>query len=277
VNECSRWVEDEEAAVVVTRSSGTGARGRQKAGGGSPPVSRKKAGQPKADAARPRPGEREATGSPRGGGPVSPVPGTRSANADRQRQAIEHLAEEIFARRGYRGATIREVAAKAGCSVGQIYKLYPNKLELYRAVIDSKATLLGSLVQQTLDADVSPEERLRRMVNLLLGFFQEHVTIFRIIELETGPLLVRGDRRFLRRLNLWREQVLDRTTEVFRQGQRDGAFRAELDAQLATISFFGLLKGHTGEWILNTEGMLVDRADAILDLFFAGVRRGRRR
>lgn len=268
--------------MVVARSSGTGARGGQSAGGGPQPVSRKKTGQskaghPKADSARPWLGDQKAVPGTGGSGPTASVYGTRSAHADKQRQAIEHLAEDIFAKRGYRGATVREVAAKAGCSVGQIYKLYPNKLELYRAVIESKANILGSLVQQTLDANASPEERLRRMVYLFLGFFQKHVTIFRIIELETGPLLVRGDRRFLKRLNLWREQVLDRTTEVFRQGQRDGAFRAELDAQLATISFFGLLKGHTGEWILNTEGMLVDRADAILDLFFAGVRRGRRR
>jgi AcrR family transcriptional regulator len=214
-------------------------------------------------------------GSTGGGGPAAP--GTRGPGADKQRQTVERLAEDIFAKRGYRGATIREVAAKAGCSVGQIYKLYPNKLELYRAIIDAKAGLLSTLAQQTLDSAVSPEERLRRMVYLLLGFFQEHVSMFRILALETGPLLARGNRHFLDRVDQWREEILDRTTEAIRQGQRDGAFRAELDAQLTAISFFGLLKGHTGEWILHMDGMLVDRADAILDLFFAGVRLGRRR
>jgi AcrR family transcriptional regulator len=209
--------------------------------------------------------------------PPVPVPGTRSPSADRQRQTVERLAEDIFAKRGYRGATMREVAAKAGCSVGQIYKLHPNKLELYRAIIDSKTGILGSMAQQTLDSASSPEERLRRMVYLLLGFFEEHVTIFRILALETGPLLVRGNRHFLDRVDHWREQILDRTTEAIRQGQRDGAFRTELDAQLTAISFFGLLKGHTGEWILHMDGRLVDRADAILDLFLAGVRRGGRR
>jgi AcrR family transcriptional regulator len=211
------------------------------------------------------------------GKPGRPVSETRGKGADRQRQTVERLAEEIFAKRGYRGTTMREVAAGAGCSVGQIYKLHPNKLELYRAIIDSKATILGSLVQQTLDSAASPEERLRRMVYLLLGFFQEHVTFFRILALEAGPLLVRGNRHFLDRVDNWRKEILGRTTEAIRQGQRDETFRPELDAQLTAISFFGLLKGHTGEWILNMDGLLVDRADAILDLFFAGVRRGRRR
>lgn len=205
------------------------------------------------------------------------APPTRTPNAEKQRQAIERLAEGIFAKRGFRGATMRDVAAKAGCSVGQLYKLYPNKLELYRAIIDTKTGLVGSMAQQTLDATASPEERLRRLVYLLLGFFQEHVTFFRILTLETGPFLVRGNRHFLDRVDRWRVEILGRTTEAILEGQGDGSFRPELDARLAAISFFGLLKGHTGEWILKTEGLLVDRADAILDLFFAGLRRGRRR
>ena len=261
--------------MVVTRSSGAGARGGQKAGSGSRPVSRKKTGSARADSPDPHTKDRKGTGSTERRVPAAP--GTRSPGADKQRQMVEPLAEDIFAKRGYRGATIREVAARAACSVGQIYRLYPNKLELYRAVIDSKASAMGSMAQQTLDAAASPEERLRRMVYLLLGFFQEHVAMFRILALETGPLLVRGNRHFLDRVDQWREQILDRTTEVIRQGQRDGVFRPELNAQLTAISFFGLLKGHTGEWILHMDGMLVDRADAILDLFFAGVRRGRRR
>jgi AcrR family transcriptional regulator len=237
--------------VVVARSSGAGARAGRQAGGGPRPVSRGKAG--------------------------SPAPGTGVKSADKQRQAIERLAEGIFAKRGYRGATIREVAAKAGCSVGQIYKLYPNKLELYRAIIDSTTSIVASMAQQTLDSTVAPEERLRRMVYLLLGFFQQHVAFFRIVALESGPLLVHGNRDFLDRVGRWQQEISRRTAEAIRQGQRDGTFRAELDAQLAAVSFFGLLKAHTGEWILHMDGLLVDRTDAILDLFFAGVRRGRRR
>lgn len=200
------------------------------------------------------------------------------SGADKQRSAIERLAEGIFSRQGYRGTTMREVATQAGCSVGQIYKLYPNKLELCSAIIDSKAVLLSSMVRQTLDSNALPDERLRRLVYLLLGFFQEHVILFRILALETGPMLVRGNSHFLERVEQWRAEILARTTETIIQGQRHGVFRPEADPELTAISFFGLLNGHTNGWILHQEGgMLVDRADAILDLFFAGVRRGRRR
>ena len=173
---------------------------------------------------------------------------------------------------------MREVAAKAGCSVGQIYKLYPNKLELYRSIIDAKTSILGSMAQQNPRLGGLPGGApAARAFYLLLGFFQEHVTIFRIVALETGPLLVRGNRHFLDRVDHWRGKILGSYHGGIRQGQLDGSFRPELDARLTAISFFGLLKGHTGEWILHMDGLLVDRADAILDLFFAGVRRGRRR
>jgi AcrR family transcriptional regulator len=235
--------------VVVARSSGAGARCERKAGSGPRPALPSRLSRP-----------------------ASVNRGTRTSS-DRQRQKVEDLAEEIFARRGYRGATMREVATRAGCSVGQLYKLYPNKLELYRSVIDAKAELVTDMVRQTFDSSASPEERLRRMVHQLLGFFQEHVIFFRILALETGPSFVRGNRHFLDRVDRWRVDILDRTTEVIRAGQQDGSLRPEPTAQLAAISFFGLLKGHTGEWILQMDGLLVDRADAILDLFFVGMQR----
>lgn len=252
--------------MVVTRSPGVGTRAGRETGSGSRPVSSRKA--PGAESTASVPPRR------RGGGTAA---GTRGHDADKQRAALERLAEGVFARRGYRETTIREVAAHARCSVGQIYKLYPNKLALYRAVIESKVGILDSLARQILESRTPPEERLRRMVHLMLGFFQQHVTFFRIVAEEGRPLLARGNRGFLGCVGRWRVEILDRTTATIRLGQQDGVFRRELDPQLAAVSFYGLIKAHTGEWILNMDGKLVDRADAILDLFLAGVRRGRNR
>ena len=46
-------------------------------------------------------------------------------------------AERSFSRRGYAGASIREIAAEAGFSVGGVYQLFPWKAELFAAVLDA--------------------------------------------------------------------------------------------------------------------------------------------
>ncbi len=235
--------------MIVARSTGAGVRAKRAAGGGPRPTSR--------------------------GKPARPASGTGRRGADKQRQAIERAAARVFASHGYRGATMREVAARVGCSVGQIYNHYPDKLELYRAIIESKCRLLGNLAQEILDSTPSPEERLRRTILLHLEFFQSHMAFFRIIALETGPLLFRGNHHFLECVGRWRTWILDQIIDAIQQGQTRGDFRTELDSQLAAVSLVSLLKGHMGDFILHPRGSLVDRADAILDLFFAGMRRGR--
>ena len=46
-------------------------------------------------------------------------------------------AERSFSRRGYAGASIREIAAEGGFSVGGVYQLFPGKAELFAAVLDA--------------------------------------------------------------------------------------------------------------------------------------------
>jgi AcrR family transcriptional regulator len=67
-------------------------------------------------------------------------------SASESRQNILEAATSVFAERGYAGAAIREVAKKAGISVGGIYLYYRNKEELYTALFRDE---LNSFVSQT--------------------------------------------------------------------------------------------------------------------------------
>jgi len=51
--------------------------------------------------------------------------------AQESRKIILEAANEVFSERGYSRATIRNVAKKAGISVGGIYLYFQNKEELY--------------------------------------------------------------------------------------------------------------------------------------------------
>ena len=45
---------------------------------------------------------------------------------------ILDIAADLFAERGFRGATIRDICAFAKCSIGTIYDHFSNKMDLYR-------------------------------------------------------------------------------------------------------------------------------------------------
>jgi TetR/AcrR family transcriptional regulator len=59
----------------------------------------------------------------------------RIRDAERSRQAILDAAEELFAERGYDGASLNDIGAAAGLSRGAPGYLFGSKPELYRAVL----------------------------------------------------------------------------------------------------------------------------------------------
>jgi len=69
--------------------------------------------------------------------PAAPRP-PRLSTAARRQQLID-TARTVFAARGFRGATTREIASAAGVTEAVIFQHFPDKCALYTAILDQKA------------------------------------------------------------------------------------------------------------------------------------------
>jgi AcrR family transcriptional regulator len=67
------------------------------------------------------------------------LPPTSRMASDERRDQILHIAMRLFAERGFRGTTTKEIAQAAGVSEAMVFRHFANKNELYRAIIDHKA------------------------------------------------------------------------------------------------------------------------------------------
>lgn len=74
----------------------------------------------------------------------------RMSASDRRAQLIE-VALDVFSRRGFRGATTKEIAAGAGVAEAVIFRHFPSKEALYTAVLDSR---LGSAERRQRQAEL---------------------------------------------------------------------------------------------------------------------------
>jgi AcrR family transcriptional regulator len=88
----------------------------------------------------------------------------------RRRQTRDHLLEaaaQVLSERGYHGASLDEVAAKAGFTKGAVYSNFKNKEALFLALLDSMREREMEAVHQTIEAsDIPPELRLEDFVTL---------------------------------------------------------------------------------------------------------------
>jgi TetR/AcrR family transcriptional regulator, fatty acid metabolism regulator protein len=220
----------------------------------------------------------------RKGGSAVPRPGggkrppLREGEFRRQRRAVERAAERLFASRGYRETSMRMVAAKARCSVGQLYNLYANKLELYRAIWEEKLQELTGLAGHALAEEAPVEERIRALLHRVLTFFQENTPFFQIYMAETGVRLLTSHHGFVDRMMRHHAEMVDQMRRLVEEGQRRGEFRNDIDSTLTALTMMGMVRGHTVECSMRGRSVsLLDREDGILDLFFYGVKnRGER-
>ncbi len=105
---------------------------------------------------------------------------------ERRRQILD-AALEVFSRAGYHQATIKAIAQAAGLrSPALIYWYFPNKSELFRAVLQRLAPLLTHIVEDATLLEHPPEEALPRFAQAYLDTFSrpEAVRLLRVVVAE---------------------------------------------------------------------------------------------
>lgn len=124
------------------------------------------------------------------------------------RNRILSSARREFYEKGYEGAVMRSIAAAAGTSLGNLYRYYKNKQELYAAVV-------GGVVDECVDRterlfDISPSG-LERTAYGMVDFVGENKEVFSI--LVSGPAEYYAD--FLRRFS----ESLSRRLRVYAESR----------------------------------------------------------
>ena len=81
---------------------------------------------------------------------------------------ILDAARRVFLERGLAGASIDEIAARAGAGKPTIYARFPGKEALFAAVVMREVETKVALVERQINADGSLEARLRRLAEQIL-------------------------------------------------------------------------------------------------------------
>ncbi len=95
--------------------------------------------------------------------------------------AIEDTAISLFAARGIKEVTIRDIARQAGCSEGALYRHFVSKDEMAWLLYKREVEKLGAVLADILNQDGTFSERLRKSVDLFYTFFDQHPDKFKFI------------------------------------------------------------------------------------------------
>jgi len=131
-------------------------------------------------------------------------------------EALLRAAADVFASRGYDAATMTEVAAQAGSSIGSLYQFFPTKASLAHEVLrlqtDELANALDMLEAQA--GTLSTADLSEALFHLLVRFREAHPSFAKLIDTPGAPSdLADGVRRHMRaRLGVILRRHLPRLT-----------------------------------------------------------------
>ena len=189
----------------------------------------------------------------------------RSSGYDDQRELILGHAAALFARSGYPGTSMNEVAQACGLSKPTIYHYFRDKYALLVDITDGHMTRLQSLVDEVQAMGLPPEPRLRMLIE---RFVQEYA------HARHAHRVLTEDVRFLQDEDRQRVVGKERAVvEAFAQAVaqlRPDADGAGLSKALAML-LFGMMN-----WMftwLRPDGTLDHEAMApvVADLFLGGL------
>src|SRR6201994_2537711 len=98
----------------------------------------------------------------------------RRMPAAQRREVILVAAEETFARSGYHGASLDDIAHAAGVSKALIYEHFESKRELHGSLLDTHADEIFHRLEAAAAGGESGEQRLRNGIDSFLRYVEQH-------------------------------------------------------------------------------------------------------
>jgi AcrR family transcriptional regulator len=105
----------------------------------------------------------------------------RRLSAAERRDELLDAASEVFARSGYHGASLEEIASVAGVSKALIYEHFASKRELHAELVARHASEIFRRLQANAESGATGEERLRGGIDAFLSFVEEHRDAWRAL------------------------------------------------------------------------------------------------
>ncbi len=211
------------------------------------------------------------------------APSSKSGMATRNpvlnRRAILDAATHEFATKGFGGARVDAIAARAGSNKRMLYHYFGNKEDLYLAVLEE--TYRGiRLAEADLNlSHLEPEDGVRRLVLFTWRYFIDHPEFLSLLNTEN---LMGG--RFLKRSENIRDlhsPLVSLLSDLLDRGVEKGVFRAgvtpvQLYVTIAGLGFFYM----SNRWTLSTifgrdlaaNEALAERGEHIVDVVLGYLR-----
>jgi TetR/AcrR family fatty acid metabolism transcriptional regulator len=164
-----------------------------------------------------------------------------------KRDRILRAAINVFAKNGFYATRVSEIAKAAGVADGTIYLYFKNKDDVLITIFEDGIQRLLAILREVAATDEPFDQRIKRIIELQLGLLEEQRDLAEVITVnlrQSSTLL----KQYAAPLFM---EYIDVIAGLVREGQKQGAFRKDVNARVVARSLFGALDAILLTWALG--------------------------
>jgi AcrR family transcriptional regulator len=197
----------------------------------------------------------------------------RSSAADRRRQILD-AAVRVFARQGFHSSRVSDIADEAGVAYGLVYHYFHSKEQVLDTLFLERWDILLEAIHDVDNRRGAARDKLTAVAGFIIDSYRHDPELMKVIIVEVTRAANSFGATHLGKIR----EAFDRIADIVRDAQRVGAFRTDVDADFAAMTFYGAIEQVLTGWIfgvLTQEDDDFERAKAlIVDTICGGLEAG---
>lgn len=165
---------------------------------------------------------------------------------DRRRQILD-AAVRVFARQGFHATRVADIADEAGVAYGLVYHYFRSKDEVLNELFSERWSLLLAAIEEADRAGGPHRDRLAAVAGFIVDSYRHDPELMKVIIVEVTRAANSFGRTHLAEIRRAYESI----AKIVADGQRAGAFRADVDPLFASMAFYGSIEQLLSGWIFD--------------------------
>ncbi len=165
---------------------------------------------------------------------------------DKRRQILD-AAIRVFARQGFHSTRVSDIADEAGVAYGLVYHYFKSKDEVLNELFSERWSLLLAAIEEADDVEASPRAKLEAVAGFIVDSYRHDPELMKVIIVEVTRAANSFGRTHLSEIR----RAYDSIAKIVADGQEAGVFRRDIDANFASMSFYGAIEQLLSGWIFE--------------------------
>jgi TetR/AcrR family fatty acid metabolism transcriptional regulator len=169
------------------------------------------------------------------------------ATAADKRRIILDAAVRVFARQGFNGCRVSDIADEAGVAYGLVYHYFRSKDEVLDTLFLERWNVLLEAIRETDRQDIEPREKLQQIASFIVDSYRHDPELMKVIIVEVTRAANSFGQTHLAKIREAYELIAD----IVAKAQEDGAFKDTITPQFAAMAFYGAIEQVLTGWIFE--------------------------